>query len=402
MPVGAPERSSMSGAGQSGPDVHTPVTVLTGFLGSGKTTLLNRALRDPAMARTMIVVNEFGEIPIDHALTAASNDAIVVLENGCLCCTVFGDLVQTFNRLYHAREAGEVAFDHVIIETSGLAEPAPVLQAFLSEPTLQGLWRVGAVIATVDAVNGAHTLDQHPVSVAQAALADHLLISKLDLLEPAKRESGRIALTARLRAINPRASLLSAEEPGADPVHLIRRVEPAPSSGSESAAAWLSAAMRGAVTAHEAHADPSHHDHHHRDGDAHHAGHRHDDAIVTFNLIREAPLLREALQLLLTSLERHLGPKLLRVKGLVHVQEDPEHPAVVQGAQHLLHNLTWLPRWPDEDRRTRIVFITQGVPAEELSEMVGLLDRIAVRTAAARARAAAAEKLSSEQGSMQE
>jgi G3E family GTPase len=149
--------------------------------------------------------------------------------------------------------------------------------------------------------------------------------------------------------------------------------------------------MRGAATAHEDHVDPSHHDHHHHDGDAHRAGHTHDDAIATFNLIRETPLPREALQLLLSSLERHLGPRLLRVKGLVHVQEDPEHPAVVQGAQHLLHNLTWLPRWPDEDRRTRIVFITQGIPPEELSEMVGLLDRIAVRTAAARARAAAAE-----------
>jgi G3E family GTPase len=389
----------MSGASATGPDVHTPVTVLTGFLGSGKTTLLNRALRDPAMARTMIVVNEFGEIPIDHALTAASNDAIVVLENGCLCCTVFGDLVQTFNRLYHAREAGKITFDHVIIETSGLAEPAPVLQAFLSEPTLEGLWRVGAVIATVDAVNGAHTLNQHPVSVAQAALADHLLISKLDLLEPAKRESGRIALSARLRAINPGATLLSTDEPGADPVHLMRCVQPAPSGGPESAARWLRAAMRGAATAH-AHADPSPHDHHHHDGDAQHAGHIHDDAIATFHLIREAPLMREALQLLLTSLERHLGPQLLRVKGLVHVQEDPEHPAVVQGAQHLLHNLTWLPRWPDEDRRTRIVFITQGIPPEELAEMVGLLDRIAVRTAAARERATAAEKLSSEQGAM--
>src|SRR5579871_462810 len=167
---------------QTRPDVHTPVTLLTGFLGSGKTTLLNRALRDPEMAGTLIVINEFGAIPIDHALTEASNDAIVVLENGCLCCTVFGDLVQTFNRLYHARAAGEVAFDHVVIETSGLAEPAPVLQAFLSEPTLEGLYRVASVLTLVDAVNWPGTSKEHDESVRQVALADQIRITKLDLV----------------------------------------------------------------------------------------------------------------------------------------------------------------------------------------------------------------------------
>jgi G3E family GTPase len=366
------------------PDVHTPVTVLTGFLGSGKTTLLNRALRDPAMAHAMIVINEFGEVAIDHALTAASNDAIVVLENGCLCCTVFGDLVQTFNRLYHAREAGEIAFDHVVIETSGLAEPAPVLQAFLSEPTLAGLWRIGAVITTVDAINGPHTLDAHAVSVAQAALADHLLITKLDLLEPQERERARAALSARLRAINPSATIHAVDEPGADPIRLLLRVSPDPGQGPESAAVWLQAALAGGPPGTRA----AHGGHGHEAAEADHAGHRHDDDIATFNLIRDTPLPAEALQLLLLSLERHLGPKLLRVKGLVHVAEEPECPAVVQGAQHLLHNLTWLARWPDADRRTRIVFITQGIAAGELSEMVTLLDRVAQRTALARTRAA--------------
>src|SRR3546814_671881 len=142
-------------------DIRTPVTLLTGFLGSGKTTLLNRALRDPAMARTAVVINEFGEISIDHALTTASDDTIMVLENGCLCCTVFGDLVQTLNRLYHAREAQEIAFDQVVIETSGLAEASPILQAFLSEPTLEGLYRVGMIIATVDAINADGRSEEH-------------------------------------------------------------------------------------------------------------------------------------------------------------------------------------------------------------------------------------------------
>lgn len=364
------------------PEVHTPVTLLTGFLGSGKTTLLNRALRDPAMARTMIVINEFGEIPIDHVLTEASNDAIVVLENGCLCCTVFGDLVQTFNRLWYTRSTGEIDFDHVVIETSGLAEPAPVLQAFLSEPTLEGLWRVGAVVTTVDAINGPHTLDEHAVSVAQAALADHLLITKLDLLEPAQRESARAALEARLRAINAAASISALEDPAADPIRLMRSVVADPRGGPESAALWLARAL-GQRPADGAQA-------HEHEGHAHASqlAHAHEDHIATFNLIRETPLSAEALQLLLSSLERQLGPRLLRVKGLIHVAERPEQPLVVQGAQHLLHNLAWLPRWPDADHRTRIVFITQGIAHGELSEMVNLLDRVAQRTAAARARAA--------------
>ncbi|HTW75994.1 MAG TPA: GTP-binding protein [Steroidobacteraceae bacterium] len=398
-------------------DVRTPVTVVTGFLGSGKTTLLNRALRDPAMSRTLLVINEFGEISIDHALTAQSSDAIVVLENGCLCCTVFGDLVQTFARLYHAREAGEIAFDHVVIETSGLAEPAPVLQAFLSDPVLAGLYRVGSLITTVDAINGPHTLAGHPVSVAQVALADHLLLTKLDLLPEAERAAARAARVAQLRLINRTASIDAVNDAGLDPIRMMREVGPDPSQGVDSARVWLRAAMSpaGGEDAGPGAERAAHdHDHDHGHGHDHDPDHEPDSAapesagtdtgtdtdtnahqhatdIATFNLIRETPLPADALQLLLTSLERYLGPQLLRVKGLVHVAEDPEQPAVVQGAQHLLHNLTWLPRWPDEDRRTRIVFITQGIAAGELEEMVTLLDRVAERTAAARLKAAQAQ-----------
>ena len=177
---------------------HTRVSILTGFLGSGKTTLLNRALREPAMANTAVVINEFGEISLDHALAAQSNDVIMVLENGCLCCTVFGDLVTTLNNLYHAREDGEIPrFDHVLIETSGLADPSSLIQAFLSDPVLAGLYRVGAMVATVDAINGPGTLDNHVESVRQAALADQILITKLDLIDATKVEEAEAALTAR-------------------------------------------------------------------------------------------------------------------------------------------------------------------------------------------------------------
>jgi G3E family GTPase len=347
-------------------DIRTPVTILTGFLGSGKTTLMNRALRDAAMARTAVVINEFGEISIDHALTTASNDTILVLENGCLCCTVFGDLVQTLNRLYHAREAGEVDFDQVVIETSGLADLAPVLQAFLSEPTLEGLYRVRSVIATVDAVNGASTLIEHAVSVRQVALADYVLITKLDLLAPGERSAAHAALAIRLRRCNGTARIVAADDPAVDPIALMRHSAVDPGTHSQPAQAGLEPSTPGT-----------------------HAEHDHDAGIASFSLIREAPVPREALQLLLSSLEKHLGPSLLRVKGLVNVAEEPDQPAVIQGAQHLLHNLTWLSRWPDADHRTRIVFITQGIAPGELAELVNLLDRVAQRTAHARLRASA-------------
>ncbi|HZZ24349.1 MAG TPA: GTP-binding protein, partial [Roseiarcus sp.] len=184
-----------------------PVTLVTGFLGSGKTTLINAALRSPELSNTLVVVNEFGEVGLDHQLFASSSDSVVVLENGCLCCTVRSDLVGTLNSLYHARQAGEIAaFDNVVIETSGLAEPGPVLQAFLSEPTLDGLYRVASVLTLVDAVNWPGTSEAHEEAVRQAALADQIRITKLDMVS-GDREicSSRIRLD--LRRINPSAEI---------------------------------------------------------------------------------------------------------------------------------------------------------------------------------------------------
>jgi len=360
---------------------HTPITILTGSLGSGKTTLLNRALRDPAMTKTAVVINEFGEISLDHALAAQSDDTIMVLENGCLCCTVFGDLVTTLNNLYHAREAGEIPrFDHVVIETSGLADPSPLIQAFLSDPTLAGLYRIGTVVATVDAVNGPHTLDEHIESVRQVALADHILITKLDLLDPAQSKAAEAALTARLRRLNPAAKISRLGDPSFDVAGLLRAEGLDPADAKADARAWLNAA------AYERH-DHDHiheHDHEHDEHDHHHL---HDRDIASFCFTREQPIPREALRLLLDALQQNLGPNLLRVKGIINVAEEPERPAVIQGAQQLLHNLSWLPRWPDEDRRSKIVFITQGYDRAEVEDMIAVLDRVATRTAAARARA---------------
>jgi G3E family GTPase len=258
----------------------------------------------------------------------------------------------------------------VLIETSGLADLAPVLQAFLSEPTLEGLYRVTAVIATVDAVNGDGTLSEHSVSVRQVTLADQLLITKLDLLPPGEREARHGALRERLRRLNRSARIGATDDAQLDVLQLLR--QPLADAGSDAQATrdWIDTAIA------EVHGE-----------------HVHDDSIASFSLIREAPVPREALQLLLSSLEKHLGPSLLRVKGLVSVAEEPDQPAVIQGAQHLLHNLTWLSRWPDADHRTRIVFITQGIAPGELAELVNLLDRVAQCTANARLRASGQQAL---------
>jgi G3E family GTPase len=356
------------------PHPRTPVTIVTGFLGSGKTTLLNQALRAPDMARTVVVINEFGEVSLDHALAAVSDDAVVVLENGCLCCTVRSDLVGSLYALYHDREAGRIPpFDNVVIETSGLAEPGPVLQAFLSEPTLDGLFRVARVIALVDAVNAVATWEAHEEAVRQVALADTVLISKLDL-STEKRSVDETELRAAIRSLNPAGVILRTDDPSLSVARLLSDSGFDPADPAADPRPWLNA---------EAYADHHHdaHDHDHADD---HALHLRERGIESFVLVRDEPLTRAALQFLLDGIAQNLGPSLLRVKGLVNVEGEPGRPAVIQGAQQLLHTMSWLDRWPDADHRTRVVFITQGVARQALAEVVELLDRVAARTSRAR------------------
>jgi G3E family GTPase len=385
-PCRSAKLSSMTNPNETAP-TRTPVTILTGFLGSGKTTLLNHALSAPDMARTAVIINEFGEVALDHALAAQSDDSVVVLENGCLCCTVRSDLVGTLNDLYRRRRAGKIPFfDNIMIETSGLAEPGPVLQAFLSEPTLDGLYRVANVIALVDAVNGLTTLQEHEEAVQQAALADRIVITKLDLVEDPQ---ARQRLETELRRINPSATISAASDVLLDLPALLRSPGFDPMDPNADPRPWLNVDAYANAHQHDDHRHGDHgHDHSGRDHSGHdHAHHWRERQIESFCLVRDEPLTREAVQFLLDGITQNLGPSLLRVKGLVNVAEEPDRPAVIQGVQHLLHTMTWLPRWPDADRRTRIVFITRGVVRSDLQEMIELLDRMAARTSRARLRA---------------
>jgi G3E family GTPase len=363
-----------------------PVTLVTGFLGSGKTTLINAGLKSPDLARTVVVVNEFGAVGLDHQLYTSSNDAVVVLENGCLCCTVKSDLIATMNSLYHDRARGDLPdFNNVVIETTGLAEPGPILQAFLSEPTLDALYRVVNVVTVVDAVNWEATAQKHDEALKQVALADDLLISKLDL----KDEHTYAELSAQLQAINPAARIAKADfsVDAVAPLLMHKGFDAADSMADPTE--WLSIATYEAYVQKIAEADGV------TDQDVPH--HLAAKGIESFVLTRANPMTREELQFLLNGIGQNLGPSLLRVKGLINILEEPGKPAVVQGVQHLLHNVTWLEKWPSADERTRIVFITQGVARDSLKDMIELLDRMCRRTFVAREKGRLAQAVAEEQ-----
>jgi G3E family GTPase len=350
-----------------------PVTLVTGFLGSGKTTLINAGLKSPDLAKTVVVVNEFGEVGLDHQLYTSSNDAVVVLENGCLCCTVKSDLIATMNSLYHDRATGDLPdFNNVVIETTGLAEPGPILQAFLSEPTLDGLYRVVNVVTVVDAVNWEATAQKHDEALKQVALADDLLISKLDLMD----DNTYLALSAQLQAINPVAKIAKADfsVDAVAPLLMHKGFDAADPMADPSE--WLSIATYDAYVEKISGADGV------QDQNVPH--HLAAKGIESFVLTRSNPMAREELQFLLDGIGQNLGASLLRVKGLINILEEPGKPAVVQGVQHLLHNVTWLEKWPTADERTRIVFITQGIARDSLKDMIELLDRMCKRTFEAR------------------
>ena len=352
-----------------------PVTIVTGFLGSGKTTLINAGLKSPDLAKTVVVVNEFGAVGLDHQLYTSSNDAVVVLENGCLCCTVKSDLIATMNSLYHDRARGDLPdFNNVVIETTGLAEPGPVIQAFLSEPTLDGLYRVVNVVTVVDAVNWASTAEKHDEALRQVALADEVLISKLDI----KGDDVYAELSAQLQAMNPvaRISKINLNTDAVAPLLMHKGFDAADPMADPSE--WLS------IATYEAYEQKKEDTEGVSDQDI--PSHLAAKGIESFVLTRANPITREELEFLLDGIGQNLGPSLLRLKGLINILEEPGKPAVVQGVQHLLHNVTWLEKWPTADERTRIVFITQGVARDQLKEMIELLDRMCKRTFEARER----------------
>jgi G3E family GTPase len=330
-----------------------PLTVLTGFLGAGKTTLLNRLLAAPELADTLVLINEFGDVGLDHLFVEKIDGDMIVMSSGCVCCTIRGDLVATLEDLLKKRDNGRIApFRRVVLETTGLADPAPVLHAIMYHPYLMLRYRLDGVVTLIDAINGEATLDAHEEAVKQAAVADRLVIAKTDLPEGAARLPG---LLARLKRLNPGAKILIGAEGEATPDAVLDCGLYDAEGKNPRLAQWLNA--QAVEAAHEDHHDHDHHDHHHAPADAN----RHDAHIRAFCLASETPLAPGAFEMFLDLLRQAHGPRLLRVKGVVALSDDPARPVVIHGVQHVFHPPHRLSAWPDADHRTRIVFIVKDL-----------------------------------------
>jgi G3E family GTPase len=340
-----------------------PVSVVTGFLGSGKTTLLNRLLKDPALKDTAVIINEFGNVGIDHLLVEQSSDGIIELSDGCLCCTVRGELVDTLSDLIDRLQTGKIkALSRIVIETTGLADPAPVLAAIMGHPALVQALRLDGVITVIDAVNGGATLDSHMEAVKQAAVADRIVLTKTDLGAGA---AGEADLILRLRHLNPGARILrpSAEEASVAALFNCGLFDPAAKTAD--VARWLNEEGfrdRG----HERHGLEHHghaHDHHHHDVN------RHDLSISAFTLIHDQPVPMVSVQMFLDLLQSTHGERLLRMKGIICLAEDPARPLVIHAVQAVMHPPARLKEWQGGDRRTRLVMITKDLPEEYVRQL---------------------------------
>jgi G3E family GTPase len=330
--------------------------VLTGFLGAGKTTLLNRLLKDPALADTAVIINEFGDVSLDHLLVEHVGDNMVLLQSGCLCCTLRGDLVDGLEKLLRDLDNHRAKFSRVLLETTGLADPAPVLQTAMAHPYLVLRYRLDGVVTVVDTVNGEATLNEHAEAVKQAAMADRIVLTKTDIADAGQRER----IVARLRTLNPAAQILDAAKGEATAGRLLNCGLYDPERKIPDVRKWL--AVEAYADA-QAHADAHGHHHHHHDVN------RHDEHIGSFVLTSDTAIPAGTLDMFLELLRATHGNRLLRVKGIVKLAEMPETPVVVHGVQHVFHPTARLERWPDDDHRTRLVFITRDLPQRTVQDL---------------------------------
>jgi len=322
----------------------TAVNLITGFLGSGKTTLLRRLLADPRLADTAVLINEFGEVGLDHHLLERIDDTMVLLQSGCLCCTIRGELADAIKDLHSRRERGAIPpFRRLVVESTGLADPFPILSTIQADPVLKHHFRLGNVVTTIDAVNGPGQLDRQAESVKQIAVADRLVLTKTDIAPP----DAVAALLDRVRAINPAAPLWRAAQDEIDADALLAHDLFDLAGKSAAARQWFAAELDGV-------------------GRHHHHGHdpnRHGDSIRAFALTFDAPLDWTMFGIWLTMLLHRHGTAVLRVKGILNVAGS-ETPVAVHGVQHLVHPPIHMAAWPDQDRRSRLVFIVDGLAPE--------------------------------------
>lgn len=330
-------------------DARITANVLTGFLGAGKTSLLKRLLALPSLSGTAVIINEFGEVGLDHLLVEAIDDDIVLLKSGCICCNIRTDLKTALLSLFERSRGGEIPrFSRIAIETTGIADPAPIVATLSADPMLRHHFRVGNIVTVVDVPNGLSNLDAFPESQRQVAVADRIIVSKSDIA-PAE-DTAR--LRARLETLNPAAEIIELSEVmQPDEALFVRDIHDISARGAE-VARWLKA---------ESHA----HDHHgHRHHGHAHPAHEHDinrhGDIRAFVLTGDAPLNWARFGLWLSMLLNRHGGEILRLKGLLDI-EGNDSPVVIQGVQHLIHKPMHLDRWPDGVTGTHLVVIARGL-----------------------------------------
>lgn len=347
---------------------HIPVTLLTGFLGSGKSTLLTQILRDPRFSDTAVVVNEFGEVGLDGYLIEHASDQIVEMTSGCLCCTIRGDIRQTLLMLHSRQDRGEIpTFSRLVVESTGLADPAPVIHTLMSDPRLDRRYMLGGIVTTIDAINGEATLDAHPECQKQAAVADRLIITKTDLVNDPFSAKDVEALKDKLRALNPGAPVFDRHDPSLNLNRLFDTSLYNPKTKTMDVRNWLNAEAELDDSDH--HHDHGHHDHgHHHHGQDPHDVTRHGTDIRSFTLTFDEPVQIETFGSALEALTLTQGANLLRLKGIVNTVDRPGKPLVIHGVQHVFHDPVWLDAWPDADERTRLVFITHGIERKTLDD----------------------------------
>ena len=333
----------------------TPITVLTGFLGAGKTTVLNHLLRQPALARTAVLVNEFGEIGIDHLLVEKLDENTVLLNAGCLCCTVRGDLTRTLREMLPRARRDDIT--RIIIETTGLAEPAPILATLMTDPVIASAYRLDGVVTVIDAVAGETNLRERPEAMRQIAVADRIVLTKTDLADPA-------LLLRRIAALNPGAPVITARHGAVDPEMVLHAGLFNPASKIPDVAGWLHAE----AFAHH-HGDPNWHDPNWHDPNRHDPnGHDHDERVTSFCLTFDRPLHWQGVGMWLEMLIQTRGKDMLRIKGILNLQGQ-DRPVVIHAVQHVLHPPALLSAWPEGDPHTsRIVFVTQDLPRAVIEE----------------------------------
>ncbi len=339
-------------------DARLPVNVLTGFLGSGKTTVLRHVLRDPAFANTAVLINEFGEVGLDHMLVGALEEAPVLLASGCICCSIRGDLSRAMRDLHARRQRGAIPpFGRVIVETTGLADPTPILATLTGDLAVRRHFRPGNIVATLDALHAERGLAQHEEVARQAAIADRLIVTKTDLAA-----AGDVArLRHMLRRLNPAAPVVEAVFGAVDPEILIGHDIHAAETRMTEARHWMQGNGGWLPGAN---------------------GSRHGGAITSFCLRLPGPLDWHAFGLWFSMLAHRHGDKLLRVKGILQV-EDSATPVAIHAVQHVIHAPEHLPDWPDAERGSRIVFITQGLQPDAVERSLHAFHRLARRAARA-------------------